>query len=453
MKFLSALFFSLLISTTAFAQHNPVYSGSTAGGSPGGGATTSSAGVTRPTNTSDSFAVGAGSSGSAPMFFNPTTGQLEINVAGGGVVADADATLGGTLVLQEGDDDGNETFTIGVTDTGLTNDYTCTLQDDGTFLPANCPFNAAAGSTLAGLSDTTISGTPTTNHVLTYTGSVWEPQAAASGSATNLNQLSDVTINSSPANNEVLTYNSAAATWEAQAATGSAPTSIGSSSDVTITSPTATQVLTYDGSVWANAAAPSGVGTQIEAARIFTSGNSQVQGACAAGGAGAIAYGGRVCITSGAQVTNRLTALGMTGVPSGGASQYQAITVGNAGTYTIAAKVVGIPGATSPAIPEAWCGSVWINRGGSYPLVMDPVGIANDLARSGSINTGTAYYGYENDFVIWELQANDQIEIYADSCNNQGATSGAATNTSLGVFTAIGATNIASFDLSIGRIR
>ena len=183
MKFLSALFFSLLISTTAFAQHNPVYSGSTGGGGGGGGATTSSAGVTRPTNTSDSFAVGAGSSGTAPLFFNPTTGQLEINVAGGGVVADADATLGGTLVLQEGADDGTESFTIGVTDAGLASSYTCTLQSDGTFLPANCPFNAAAGSTLAGLSDTTISGTPTTNHVLTYTGSTWEPQAAAGGSS------------------------------------------------------------------------------------------------------------------------------------------------------------------------------------------------------------------------------------------------------------------------------
>ena len=141
-----------------------------------GGYTNSAGGVTRPANSSDHFAVGSGGSGTAPLFFNQTTGQLEINVAGGGLVTDADATLGGKLVLQESSAQGTETFTLGVSDTGLAANASCTLQSDGTWLPAACPFNLSVGE-LSNVTETSIS----TNDVLTWSGSAWVNQAPQSG--------------------------------------------------------------------------------------------------------------------------------------------------------------------------------------------------------------------------------------------------------------------------------
>lgn len=71
--------------------------------------------------------------GDAGLTFNPTTNVL----TAGGYDSAADATAGGYVTLTEGADDGTNTWTLKVPDSGLSSTTTCTLDAAGT-IPASC---------------------------------------------------------------------------------------------------------------------------------------------------------------------------------------------------------------------------------------------------------------------------------------------------------------------------
>jgi len=90
------------------------------------------------------------------------------------------------------------------------------------------------------------------NSLQVYNGSSWTNQAA--GGVTTLNGLSDVTISGSPSTGQFLKYTGSG--WEN--ATGTIGT-LNDLSNVTLSSPQTNQVLKYNGSAWVNAASPGGL--------------------------------------------------------------------------------------------------------------------------------------------------------------------------------------------------
>lgn len=388
-RFLPTLILTLLLAAPLHAQHNPVYSGTTSGGGGGGGATTSSGNVTRPTNAGDNFAVGAGNSGAAPLYFNQSTGTLEINVAGGGVTAPPDASLGGTLVLQEGTDDNtgsvNQTFTIGISDTGLASSYTCTLQSDGTWLPANCPFNAAAGTTLAGLTDTSL-GSPSNNDVLTYNGAAWTSSAASGGS--------DITVQE-----EGVSLSTAATTLNF---TGTGVTASGTGATKTI-----------------NISGGGSSGTVIPSTKIRLE----------LGGTGcpdvSNGYGQQLCIKNSALNNTNITAAGLGTHAASSGTHYDYLTFPADALYSVAMYVVGKGLGTSA--PEGWCISTYgVTSGGVYKTQTNPVGILNDLGTT----TGQAGLGYSQ--MVLETVSGDRLEVWSNSCADSGNGSSTSPNTTVG---------------------
>ena len=90
------------------------------------------------------------------------------------------------------------------------------------------------------------------NSLQVYNGSSWSNQAA--GGVTTLNGLSDVTISGSPSSGQFLKYTGSG--WE------NANGTVGNLQDltnVTLSSPSNNQVLKYNGSAWVNAASPGGL--------------------------------------------------------------------------------------------------------------------------------------------------------------------------------------------------
>ena len=90
------------------------------------------------------------------------------------------------------------------------------------------------------------------NSLQVYNGTSWSNQAA--GGVTTLNGLSDVTISGSPSTGQFLKYTGSG--WEN--ATGTIGT-LNDLSGVTISSPSNDQVLKYNGSAWVNASSPGGL--------------------------------------------------------------------------------------------------------------------------------------------------------------------------------------------------
>ena len=138
-------------------------------------------------------------------------------------------------------------------------DSSGTYRNVQTGLAAAIAGGGGGSSTLAGLSDTTIT-TPSDGQVLTYDGTAekWENAAIP---AQSIDGLSDTTI-TTPSDGQVLTYDSTAEKWE----NASIPAqSIDGLSDTTITTPSDGQVLTYDGTAekWVNASGGSGGGGEV----------------------------------------------------------------------------------------------------------------------------------------------------------------------------------------------
>ncbi len=110
-------------------------------GGGGGGATTDAGAVTHVTGTTDDFAVG-GTDSSSALFFDESTGDLSINVAGGSIDVQAHATDGSSVSLKEGADDGLNSLSLKVPDFGLSTTVVWESDSDGKF-PAGMlvPFN------------------------------------------------------------------------------------------------------------------------------------------------------------------------------------------------------------------------------------------------------------------------------------------------------------------------
>ena len=105
---------------------------------------------------------------------------------------------------------------------------------------------------LVGLTGGAIVYNTDNNSLQVYNGSSWSNQAA--GGVTTLNGLSDVTISGSPSTGQFLKYTGSG--WEN--ATGTIGT-LNDLSGVTISSPSTDQVLKYNGTAWINAASPGGL--------------------------------------------------------------------------------------------------------------------------------------------------------------------------------------------------
>ena len=105
---------------------------------------------------------------------------------------------------------------------------------------------------LVGLTGGAIVYNTDNNSLQVYNGSSWSNQAA--GGVTTLNGLSDVTISGSPSTGQFLKYTGSG--WEN--ATGTIGT-LNDLSGVTISSPSNDQVLKYNGSAWVNASSPGGL--------------------------------------------------------------------------------------------------------------------------------------------------------------------------------------------------
>lgn len=106
----------------------------------------------------------------------------------------------------------------------------------------------AAMPSLSTLPDVAIAS-PGPGQVLAYNAALqrWENSSLPGGSVIALGTLMDVNV-SDPQNNQVLTWDYATARWVNRAVA----TSLATMSDVTITGATAGQVLTYNGTRWAN---------------------------------------------------------------------------------------------------------------------------------------------------------------------------------------------------------
>ncbi len=113
--------------------------------------TTDAGTVTHLTGQTDDFAIG-GTDSSAPFFFDEDTGELTLNVAGAGITTTPHATDGSTLQLSEGADDGSNTFTLKVPDSGLTQSTVCTISADGR-IPEACMTRGGSPLTVLNVMD------------------------------------------------------------------------------------------------------------------------------------------------------------------------------------------------------------------------------------------------------------------------------------------------------------
>ena len=93
--------------------------------------------------------------------------------------------------------------------------------------------------------------TPSTNDVLQWNGSAWVNAAGGGGGATTLDGLTDVTITGTPTDQQFLRYNSGTSQWINTSVT--IPTNLDSLTDVVASSPTNNQFLRHNGTNWVNA--------------------------------------------------------------------------------------------------------------------------------------------------------------------------------------------------------